>query len=223
MRNGESATSSAALDLLVSVANMKNSQQPKRQEVMSIANLLNDEEGTTIGHFIKHQSAQEPLTPITPIEMISVSLKYNSTLHYHRSGTSSHRFSWDGLCTPATTAPPSPHFSHIQAPSQMRLHVCEICQEKGLVKSFQKKHHLLSHMVTHSDDYRYVCDVPNCKSKFRRNQDLLRHLRRVKHTDPRKGKVAGGPCLQSVQIRVCHPLFLDFQRLVGASTFAQEP
>ncbi|TPX45399.1 hypothetical protein CcCBS67573_g10370 [Chytriomyces confervae] len=28
-------------------------------------------------------------------------------------------------------------------------------------------------MVTHSDDYKFVCTIGDCKSKFRRNQDLL--------------------------------------------------
>ncbi|KAI8844617.1 hypothetical protein BJ741DRAFT_588917 [Chytriomyces cf. hyalinus JEL632] len=56
------------------------------------------------------------------------------------------------------------------------LFTCMTCD-----KSFNRKHHLLSHMVTHSMDYKYVCTIGECKSKFRRNQDLLRHHRKVKH------------------------------------------
>ncbi|TPX75221.1 hypothetical protein CcCBS67573_g03499 [Chytriomyces confervae] len=28
-------------------------------------------------------------------------------------------------------------------------------------------------MVTHSNDYKFVCTIGDCKSSFRRNQDLL--------------------------------------------------
>ncbi|KAJ3263052.1 hypothetical protein HDU77_011323 [Chytriomyces hyalinus] len=38
-----------------------------------------------------------------------------------------------------------------------------------------------SHEVTHSTNYNFVCTLPGCASKFRRNQDLLRHWRNVKH------------------------------------------
>ncbi|ORY37497.1 hypothetical protein BCR33DRAFT_651817, partial [Rhizoclosmatium globosum] len=49
------------------------------------------------------------------------------------------------------------------------------CIECG--KTFRRKHHIESHLVTHSTEYKFVCTLPGCKSKFRRNQDLLRHLR----------------------------------------------
>ncbi|KAI8844615.1 hypothetical protein BJ741DRAFT_588915 [Chytriomyces cf. hyalinus JEL632] len=55
-------------------------------------------------------------------------------------------------------------------------YVCRFCP-----KSFKRKHHVESHEVTHSTAYNFVCTLPGCASKFRRNQDLLRHWRNVKH------------------------------------------
>ncbi|KAJ3238168.1 hypothetical protein HDU81_008315 [Chytriomyces hyalinus] len=55
-------------------------------------------------------------------------------------------------------------------------YMCRFCP-----KSFKRKHHVESHEVTHSTDYKFVCTLPGCTSKFRRNQDLLRHWRNVKH------------------------------------------
>ncbi|KAI9335498.1 hypothetical protein BDR26DRAFT_865858 [Obelidium mucronatum] len=54
---------------------------------------------------------------------------------------------------------------------------CGECGRTG----FRKRHHFASHLVTHSNDYSFVCNIPGCTSKFRRKQDLLRHLRNVKH------------------------------------------
>ncbi|KAI8832489.1 hypothetical protein BJ741DRAFT_614662 [Chytriomyces cf. hyalinus JEL632] len=55
-------------------------------------------------------------------------------------------------------------------------YMCRFCP-----KSFKRKHHVESHEVTHSTNYDFVCTLPGCTSKFRRNQDLLRHWRNVKH------------------------------------------
>ncbi|KAJ3404386.1 hypothetical protein CcCBS67573_g03498 [Chytriomyces confervae] len=55
-------------------------------------------------------------------------------------------------------------------------YICRFCP-----KSFKRKHHVESHEVTHSTNYDFVCKLPGCTSKFRRNQDLLRHWRNVKH------------------------------------------
>ncbi|KAJ3247606.1 hypothetical protein HDU78_003719 [Chytriomyces hyalinus] len=55
-------------------------------------------------------------------------------------------------------------------------YICRFCP-----KSFKRKHHVESHEVTHSTNYDFVCTLPGCTSKFRRNQDLLRHWRNVKH------------------------------------------
>ncbi|KAI9335499.1 hypothetical protein BDR26DRAFT_920447 [Obelidium mucronatum] len=58
----------------------------------------------------------------------------------------------------------------------MQVFDCKICG-----KEFFRKHHIESHMVTHQTDYPFKCQLEGCLSKFRRIQDLRRHLRNVKH------------------------------------------
>ncbi|KAI9334375.1 hypothetical protein BDR26DRAFT_866941 [Obelidium mucronatum] len=55
-------------------------------------------------------------------------------------------------------------------------YTCNLC-----AKGFKRKHHIESHLVTHQVEYNFRCHLPGCTSKFRRNQDLLRHWRNVKH------------------------------------------
>ncbi|KAI9335497.1 hypothetical protein BDR26DRAFT_865857 [Obelidium mucronatum] len=57
------------------------------------------------------------------------------------------------------------------------------CTEPGCDKIFYRKHHLVSHLVSHTEGKPFKCPRPNCEGTFRRNQDLRRHLRNVKHDD----------------------------------------
>ncbi|TPX76560.1 hypothetical protein CcCBS67573_g02158 [Chytriomyces confervae] len=53
---------------------------------------------------------------------------------------------------------------------------CHLC-----VKAFRRKHHLESHLTTHSPEYPFPCQIGTCLSKFKRHADLMRHQRTVVH------------------------------------------
>ncbi|KAJ3238172.1 hypothetical protein HDU81_008319 [Chytriomyces hyalinus] len=57
-----------------------------------------------------------------------------------------------------------------------RRYQCEVC-----AKLFQRKHHLVSHLVSHTDDKPFRCAIPGCDASFRRTQDMRRHMRKVFH------------------------------------------
>ncbi|ORY22525.1 hypothetical protein BCR33DRAFT_629756, partial [Rhizoclosmatium globosum] len=47
------------------------------------------------------------------------------------------------------------------------------CVEEGCGKIFYRKHHLVSHLVSHTTEKPFSC--PKCGSLFRRSADLRRH------------------------------------------------
>ncbi|KAI8832497.1 hypothetical protein BJ741DRAFT_614680 [Chytriomyces cf. hyalinus JEL632] len=49
------------------------------------------------------------------------------------------------------------------------------------LKNFTRKHHLVSHMVSHSQAAPLKCPIPGCDATFRRNQDRRRHIRKIRH------------------------------------------
>ncbi|KAJ3238171.1 hypothetical protein HDU81_008318 [Chytriomyces hyalinus] len=49
------------------------------------------------------------------------------------------------------------------------------------LKDFSRKHHLVSHMVSHSQAAPLKCPIPGCDATFRRNQDRRRHIRKIRH------------------------------------------
>ncbi|KAJ3222591.1 hypothetical protein HDU81_009798 [Chytriomyces hyalinus] len=49
------------------------------------------------------------------------------------------------------------------------------------LKDFTRKHHLVSHMVSHSQAAPLKCPISGCDATFRRNQDRRRHIRKIKH------------------------------------------
>ncbi|KAJ3283204.1 homeodomain transcription factor ste12 [Rhizoclosmatium sp. JEL0117] len=55
------------------------------------------------------------------------------------------------------------------------------CVEEGCGKIFYRKHHLVSHLVSHTTEKPFSC--PKCGSLFRRSADLRRHLRNVRHNE----------------------------------------
>ncbi|KAI8844623.1 hypothetical protein BJ741DRAFT_588930 [Chytriomyces cf. hyalinus JEL632] len=59
-----------------------------------------------------------------------------------------------------------------------RRYQCEVC-----AKLFQRKHHLVSHLISHKnpDDKPFRCAIPGCDASFRRTQDMRRHMRKVFH------------------------------------------
>ncbi|KAI8613143.1 hypothetical protein BC830DRAFT_1046130, partial [Chytriomyces sp. MP71] len=44
-------------------------------------------------------------------------------------------------------------------------------------KQFTRKHHLVSHMVSHSQLEPLRCPIAGCDATFKRNQDRRRHIR----------------------------------------------
>ncbi|TPX75243.1 hypothetical protein CcCBS67573_g03504 [Chytriomyces confervae] len=49
------------------------------------------------------------------------------------------------------------------------------------LKDFTRKHHLVSHMVSHSQAAPLKCPISGCDATFRRNQDRRRHIRKIRH------------------------------------------
>ncbi|KAI8613155.1 hypothetical protein BC830DRAFT_503455 [Chytriomyces sp. MP71] len=56
-----------------------------------------------------------------------------------------------------------------------------VCTISGCIKTFKRKHHLESHLVTHSPDKPFVCQVDGCGASYRRAQELRRHMRITMH------------------------------------------
>ncbi|KAI8616508.1 hypothetical protein BC830DRAFT_194910 [Chytriomyces sp. MP71] len=183
---------SPAFELLLTVASMSaGCYLPyERNPVMTIANIVN----TSDEDQVAAPSRQASLCMASSkkrrfhIPTSASTLCYNKHLHYVPSSQSSVA----GIRTPVTTAPsspvcsPIPEVEQLGPPTSRRRFVCDICEKDGFMKVFHKKHHLLSHKVTHSTEYSFVCQLPGCSSKFRRNQDLLRHLRKVRHRNFRQ-------------------------------------
>ncbi|KAI8832484.1 hypothetical protein BJ741DRAFT_614649 [Chytriomyces cf. hyalinus JEL632] len=56
-----------------------------------------------------------------------------------------------------------------------------VCTMPNCVKTFKRKHHLESHLVTHSPNKPFCCLEPGCGAAYRRAQELRRHMRIVTH------------------------------------------
>ncbi|KAJ3404888.1 hypothetical protein HDU80_002195 [Chytriomyces hyalinus] len=56
-----------------------------------------------------------------------------------------------------------------------------VCTMPNCVKTFKRKHHLESHLVTHSPEKPFKCLEPGCGAAYRRAQELRRHMRIVTH------------------------------------------
>ncbi|KAJ3349563.1 hypothetical protein HDU83_000402, partial [Entophlyctis luteolus] len=55
------------------------------------------------------------------------------------------------------------------------------CPENNCGKVFYRKHHLVSHLVSHTVAKPFKCPRKGCSASFRRKQDLRRHIRSVPH------------------------------------------
>ncbi|KAI9334373.1 hypothetical protein BDR26DRAFT_866934 [Obelidium mucronatum] len=56
------------------------------------------------------------------------------------------------------------------------------CPELDCNKSFFRRHHLVSHLVSHTEGKPYSCQIEGCEATFRRCQDMRRHMRKVDHS-----------------------------------------
>ncbi|KAI8613149.1 hypothetical protein BC830DRAFT_503343 [Chytriomyces sp. MP71] len=200
----------STLQLLAATATMQQSLSQKSQSShpMHISSLVNDEP-TEPEHHVSTSSMTSMLTysrlnslgtsaepvspPFTPL--------FSSAMHYPQDYLRSVRCLAQAKVVPSSPAsrvPMHPNSAQVQSPRASRpatrqasiesvsdagtlsqepgKYVCHFCP-----KSFRRKHHVASHEVTHSTNYSFVCTIGKCKSKFRRNQDLLRHWRNVKH------------------------------------------
>ncbi|KAI8844627.1 hypothetical protein BJ741DRAFT_588937 [Chytriomyces cf. hyalinus JEL632] len=56
------------------------------------------------------------------------------------------------------------------------------CTVPGCSSRFTRKHHMVSHLVTHCEGKPFLCEISgSCKASFRRLQDLRRHVKTVRH------------------------------------------
>ncbi|KAJ3222590.1 hypothetical protein HDU81_009797 [Chytriomyces hyalinus] len=83
----------------------------------------------------------------------------------------------------SNSKPMSPHVGGVpvipdnqQRHKHPRRYQCEVC-----AKLFQRKHHLVSHLISHTNDKPFRCAIPGCDASFRRTQDMRRHMRKVFH------------------------------------------
>ncbi|KAJ3404382.1 hypothetical protein CcCBS67573_g03505 [Chytriomyces confervae] len=72
--------------------------------------------------------------------------------------------------------PPAVISDNQQRNKHGRRYQCEVCS-----KLFQRKHHLVSHLVSHTESKPFRCAIPGCDASFRRTQDMRRHMRKVFH------------------------------------------
>ncbi|KAI8844611.1 hypothetical protein BJ741DRAFT_588878 [Chytriomyces cf. hyalinus JEL632] len=56
-----------------------------------------------------------------------------------------------------------------------------VCTMPNCVKTFKRKHHLESHLISHSPHKPHKCLEPGCGAAYRRAQELRRHMRIVTH------------------------------------------
>ncbi|ORY22524.1 hypothetical protein BCR33DRAFT_728707 [Rhizoclosmatium globosum] len=135
---------------------------------MSIQSLLLFDEPLIVMRQEQEPSPTPSATPIPKKEPTSDFLTYDKYLLLLAQEQSTSRSASRFL----SSSPPTPISSHTQ-PGDFECYVCG--------KQFKRKHHLESHMVTHSSDYPFACSIEGCRSKFRRVQDLRRHIRNVRH------------------------------------------
>ncbi|KAI8613141.1 hypothetical protein BC830DRAFT_1230716 [Chytriomyces sp. MP71] len=130
----------------------------------------------------KPRSTAEPSTPTPSESVASVASSLENTPNLaHFEATSETGF--PVLATsPSLTASPAPQpaasspFSALPPLNAPKRYECKDCG-----KIFHRKHHLVSHLVSHSDGKPFACQIPGCDSMFRRMQDMRRHMRKVRH------------------------------------------
>ncbi|KAI9347587.1 hypothetical protein BDR26DRAFT_46516 [Obelidium mucronatum] len=144
---------------------------------MSISCLLDDDDAYPEPEQCVYMSPTctvSPTSAATSPIMDQSKIRYQSKLHYTRPKSLSLPMTANNnsVCTAASKSEArSPDLNN---PSNR--FPCTLCG-----KGFSRKHHLKSHLITHSKEYPHVCLIENCASQFRRRQDLLRHQRTVKH------------------------------------------
>ncbi|KAI8608485.1 hypothetical protein BC830DRAFT_1155059 [Chytriomyces sp. MP71] len=80
---------------------------------------------------------------------------------------------------PGPSALPSPPFVYNDRSPLPRRFPCTV---PGCQARFTRKHHMTSHLITHTEGKPFHCTVgPYCKASFRRLQDLRRHVKTVRH------------------------------------------
>ncbi|KAI8614532.1 hypothetical protein BC830DRAFT_373707 [Chytriomyces sp. MP71] len=146
------------------------------------------------GGIDKPYSPVEPSTPAPSEDVASTATSLESTPNLAHFEAASETGFPVMAASPylAASSAPRPHTLspfRVSLPSSApKRYECKQCG-----KIFLRKHHLVSHLVSHSEGKPFTCQIPGCDSMFRRMQDMRRHMRKVRHDFPLPHHTPGVP------------------------------
>ncbi|KAJ3241089.1 hypothetical protein HDU81_001875 [Chytriomyces hyalinus] len=125
--------------------------------------------------------------PVSPLSRMNMTDTYISHQHHHQQPQRQHPYShihqFQQQISPAApiAEPDCETNSNSSEPQQQLRQAKYVCTMPNCVKTFKRKHHLESHLVTHSPEKPFKCLEPGCGAAYRRAQELRRHKRIVTH------------------------------------------